>query len=130
MYTTLLLALGSARRSIRITNPYFMLDEAMTEALLKRIRTGVTVDVLVPGAIDHQLVRQASRATWGDLLKAGVRFFEYQPALLHAKTVVIDGYGPVGSATSTTARSPSRGSSAWRRRSQRTWPAPGVTYER
>jgi cardiolipin synthase len=98
MYTTLLLALSSARRSIRITNPYFMLDEAMTEALLKRIRTGVTVDVLVPGAIDHQLVRQASRATWGDLLKDGVRFFEYQPALLHAKTIVIDGvWATVGS---------------------------------
>jgi len=72
MYTTLLLALDSARRSIRITNPYFMLDEAMTEALLKRIRAGATVDVLVPGAIDHQLVRQASRASWGDLLR-GVR---------------------------------------------------------
>jgi len=98
MYTTLLLALGSARRSIRITNPYFMLDEAMTEALLKRIRVGVTVEVLVPGAIDHQLVRQASRATWGDLLRGGVRFYEYKPALLHAKTIVIDGvWSTVGS---------------------------------
>jgi cardiolipin synthase len=98
MYTTLLIALGSARRSIRITNPYFMLDEAMTEALFKRLRAGVTVEVLVPGAIDHQLVRQASRATWGDLLRSGVRFFEYQPALLHAKTIVIDGvWATVGS---------------------------------
>jgi cardiolipin synthase len=98
MYTTLLLALASARRSIRITNPYFMLDEAMTEALLKRIRAGVTVDVLVPGAIDHQLVRQASRVTWGDLLRGGVRFYEYKPALLHAKTIVIDGlWSTVGS---------------------------------
>ena len=98
MYTTLLLALASARRSIRITNPYFMLDEAMTEALLKRIRAGVTVDVLAPGAIDHQLVRQASRATWGDLLRGGVRFYEYKPALLHAKTIVIDGvWSTVGS---------------------------------
>jgi len=98
MYTTLLLALGSARRSIRITNPYFMLDEAMTEVLLKRVQLGVTVEVIVPGAIDHQLVRQASRATWGDLLKGGVRFFEYRPALLHAKTIVIDGvWATVGS---------------------------------
>ena len=98
MYTTFLLALASARRSIRITNPYFMLDEAMTEVLLKRIQAGVTVDVLVPGAIDHQLIRQASRATWGDLLRGGVRFHEYKPALLHAKTIVIDGmWSTVGS---------------------------------
>lgn len=98
MYTTFLLALASARRSIRITNPYFMLDEAMTEALLKRVRAGVTVEVLAPGAIDHQLVRQASRATWGDLLRGGVRFYEYKPALLHAKTIVIDGvWSTVGS---------------------------------
>ncbi len=98
MYTTLLLALASARRSIKITNPYFMLDEAMTEILLKRIQTGVTVEVLAPGAIDHQLVRQASRATWGDLLRGGVRFYEYKPALLHAKTIVIDGvWSTVGS---------------------------------
>jgi cardiolipin synthase len=98
MYTTLLLALSSARRSIRITNPYFMLDEAMTETLLKRIRAGVSVEVLAPGAIDHQLVRQASRATWGDLLRGGVRFYEYKPALLHAKTIVIDGvWATVGS---------------------------------
>jgi cardiolipin synthase A/B len=98
MYTTLLLALASARRSIKITNPYFMLDEAMTEILLKRIQTGVTVEVLAPGAIDHQLVRQASRATWGDLLRGGVRFYEYKPALLHAKTIVIDGvWSTIGS---------------------------------
>jgi cardiolipin synthase A/B len=98
MYTTFLLALASARRSIRITNPYFMLDAAMTEVLLQRVRAGVTVEVLVPGAIDHQLVRQASRATWGDLLSGGVRFYEYKPALLHSKTMVIDGvWSTVGS---------------------------------
>jgi cardiolipin synthase A/B len=98
MYTTFLLALASARRSIRITNPYFMLDAAMTEVLLERVRAGVTVEVLVPGAIDHQLVRQASRATWGDLLSGGVRFYEYKPALLHSKTMVIDGvWSTVGS---------------------------------
>ena len=98
MYTTLLLALSSARRSIRITNPYFVLDDAMRSSLLARIRNGVTVEVLVPGTIDHQVVRQASRATWGDLLQAGVRIYEYKVALLHAKTIVIDGvWATVGS---------------------------------
>jgi cardiolipin synthase A/B len=98
MYTTLLLALASARRSIRITNPYLVLDDAMRDVLLDRIRAGVTIDVIVPEAIDHQAVRQASRATWGDLLRGGVRIYEYKPALLHAKTIVIDGvWATVGS---------------------------------
>lgn len=98
MYTTLLLALASARRSIRITNPYFLLDDVMRDAVLARLRLGVTVEVIVPGAIDHQIVRAASRATWGDLLREGVRISEYQPALLHAKTIVIDGvWATVGS---------------------------------
>ncbi|HMH51914.1 MAG TPA: phospholipase D-like domain-containing protein [Candidatus Acidoferrum sp.] len=98
MYNTLLIALNAARQSIRITNPYFLLDAAMTEAVLDRLRHGVSVEVLVPGTIDHKFVRQASRATWGPLLEAGVKIYEYQPALLHAKTVVIDGqWATIGS---------------------------------
>jgi len=98
VYSTLLIALNAARESIRITNPYFLLDDAMAGAVLDRVRRGVTVEVLVPGTIDHAFVRQASRATWGPLLKAGVRIHEYQPALLHAKTMVIDGrWATVGS---------------------------------
>ena len=98
MYGTLLIALNAARRSVRITNPYFLLDDAMMQAMLERVRRGVTVQVLVPGTIDHAIVRQASRATWGPLLQAGVKIYEYHPALLHAKTMVIDGrWATVGS---------------------------------
>jgi cardiolipin synthase len=98
MYSTILIALNSARRSIRITNPYFLLDDAMREAVVNRLRRGVRVEVLVPGTIDHKFVRQASRATWGPLLAAGVKMYEYLPALLHAKTIVIDGtWATVGS---------------------------------
>jgi cardiolipin synthase A/B len=98
MYNTLLIALNAARQSIRITNPYFLLDGPMTDAVLHRLQRGVSVEVLVPGTIDHAFVRQASRATWGPLLKAGVKIYEYQPALLHAKTVVIDGrWATIGS---------------------------------
>jgi cardiolipin synthase len=98
IYNTLLIALNAARQSVRITNPYFLLDDAMTKAVLERVRRGVTVEVLVPGTIDHAFVRQASRATWGPLLKAGVKIYEYEPALLHAKTMVIDGrWATVGS---------------------------------
>ena len=91
IYSTLLIALNAARESVQITNPYFLLDDAMTKAVLERVRQGVRIEVLVPGTIDHAFVRQASRATWGPLLEAGVKIYEYQPALLHAKTMVIDG---------------------------------------
>lgn len=98
MYTMFLLAIASARRSIFITNPYFVPDKTMTEALLGAVRRGVRVVVLVPGAIDHNLVRQASRGKFGRMLKGGIEIHEYQAALLHAKTMVIDGvWATVGS---------------------------------
>lgn len=90
MYTTLLLALSSARQSVLVTNPYFVLDDTMRGALLRTVRRGVRVAVLVPAVIDHNVVRQASRGQFGDLLRAGVEIYEYTPALLHAKTMVID----------------------------------------
>jgi cardiolipin synthase len=98
MYTSLLLAMSSARKSVYITNPYFVLDEKMSEALLATVRRGVRVVVLVPGAIDHNIVRQASRAQFGPMLQAGVEIHEYTAALLHAKTMVIDGvWATIGS---------------------------------
>jgi len=98
MYTTLLLALSSARKSVFVTNPYFVLDEKMTAALLETAGRGVKIVVLVPGAIDHNIVRQASRAGFGALLRAGIEIYEYTPALLHAKTMVIDGvWATIGS---------------------------------
>jgi cardiolipin synthase len=98
MYTTFLLAISSARRSIYITNPYFVPDEAMEDALLGAARRGVRVVVLVPGEIDHNLVRQASRSGFGRMLRGGVEIHEYRAALLHAKTMVVDGvWATVGS---------------------------------
>src|SRR4029078_137451 len=88
MYTSLLLAMSSARKSMYITNPYFVLDAKMSEALLATVRVGVRVVVLVPGAIGPNIVRQASRAQFGPLLQAGVEIYEYAAALLHAKTMV------------------------------------------
>jgi cardiolipin synthase len=98
MYTAFLLALTSARKSITITNPYFVLDEPLTTALTAAKARGVTVRILLPGAIDHAIVRQASRAQFGPLLRAGIELYEYRAALLHAKTMVVDGvWATVGS---------------------------------
>jgi cardiolipin synthase len=98
MYTTLLLALSAARERVLVTNPYFVLDDTMRDAVLRTVRRGVRMAVLVPAVIDHNIVRLASRGQFGDLLRAGVEIYEYTPALLHAKTMVIDGvWATIGS---------------------------------
>ena len=98
MYTMFLLAIASARRSIYITNPYFVPDDKMLSTLLQARQRGVRVVLLLPGATDHNLVRQASRSELGQLLQAGVKVYEYRAALLHAKTMVIDSiWATVGS---------------------------------
>jgi cardiolipin synthase A/B len=98
MYTMFLLAMSSARRSIYITNPYFLPDDRMTRVLTEAPGRGVRVVVLLPGAIDHNIVRQASRSTFGELLRAGIEIYEYQAGLLHAKTMTIDGiWATIGS---------------------------------
>jgi cardiolipin synthase len=98
MYTTFLLAMASARRSILITNPYFLPDRKMLDVLLDAVERGVRVRVLVPGPIDHNLVRSASRRHYGKLFEAGVEIHEYRAALLHAKTLIIDGvWATIGS---------------------------------
>ena len=91
MYTTFLLAVSAARETIEITNPYFVLDDRMQKTLIDAAARGVRVKVLVPGEIDHNIVRQASRRQFGAMLRAGIEIYEYSPALLHSKTMVIDG---------------------------------------
>jgi cardiolipin synthase len=98
MYTMFLLAMSSARRSIYITNPYFLPDGRMMRVLTEAPTRGVRVVVLLPGAIDNNIVRHASRAKFGELLEAGIEIYEYQAGLLHAKTMTIDGtWATIGS---------------------------------
>jgi cardiolipin synthase len=91
--------LASAKDSIHITTPYFLPDGDLSLELEKAIKRGVEIKVLTPGDHnDHMLTRTSSRRAYGRLLKAGVRIFEYNPGMLHAKVLVIDGrWGVVGS---------------------------------
>jgi cardiolipin synthase len=91
VYTMFLLAIARAQRYINITNPYFVPDDRMRDMLLEAARRGVKITVLLPGAIDNNIVRQASRRELGRLLEAGVKVYEYKAALLHSKTMVVDG---------------------------------------
>lgn len=98
MYMMFLLAISSAHRSIAITNPYFVPDEQITEAMVRARERGVRVTLLLPGDIDHKIVKEASRAGFSRLLDAGVAIHEYQAGLLHAKMMTVDGvWGTIGS---------------------------------
>ena len=97
-YMLFLLSITSAKKSILITNPYFIPDKVMTEALVKAAARGVRVAVLTPAKIDSHLTGPVSRGHYGPLLLGGVQIFEYQICLLHAKTMVVDGlWGTIGS---------------------------------
>jgi cardiolipin synthase A/B len=97
-YMLFLLSIASAKQSIMITNPYFIPDDKILEALLAAASRGVKITVLVPGKIDVKLTYRASRRNYGQMLRGGIRIFEYQPALMHAKTMIVDGvWATVGS---------------------------------
>lgn len=97
-YMLFLLSINSAKTSVLITNPYFIPDEVMTNALLKAVERGVRVVVLVPGKSDSRFTYTASRSHYGKLLLGGVKVFEYQASLMHAKTIVADGvWATIGS---------------------------------
>jgi cardiolipin synthase len=91
--------LASAKESIHITTPYFLPDASVFEEMEKAIKRGVEIKVLTPGDHnDHMLTRSSSRRAYGRLLKAGARIFEYNPGMLHAKVLVVDGeWAVVGS---------------------------------
>ncbi len=85
------LLVAGARRSIAITTPYFLPDPGMMRELCRAVERGVEVRILVPGKkSDHMVTRSTSRGGYGQLLKAGARVFEYQPAMIHAKILIID----------------------------------------
>lgn len=94
------LAIASARRTIQLTTAYFAPRPMFTEALRAAADRGVDVQIIVPGPyIDKQVARSAARAVYGPLLDAEISIYEYQPTMLHAKTLVIDGrWCSIGSA--------------------------------
>jgi cardiolipin synthase len=94
-----IVSMVSARQRIWISNAYFVPDRDTTRALEGAVRRGVDVRVIVPGElVDVPIVRQASRLHYDGLLRRGIRLFEYQPTMMHAKTMVVDGvWSTVGS---------------------------------
>jgi cardiolipin synthase len=89
LYQTLLAA---ARESVLITTPYFLPDRSARREMVRALGRGVQIEIVTPGVhSDHLLTRTSSRRLYGDLLRAGARVYEYQPGMIHAKTMVVDG---------------------------------------
>src|SRR6201996_2667341 len=92
--------INSARHTIRITTPYFLPDRSARQALIAAIQErGVTVQILTAGPrIDHPIIRKLSHRSVRHLLQAGAEIFEYQPSMIHAKLMTVDGlWNVVGS---------------------------------
>jgi cardiolipin synthase len=86
-----LLAIASAQKTLRIENAYFLPDDLIRKELTSAAKRGVKVEIVVPGEhIDQKLVRWASKRHWPDLIKTGIRIFEYQPTMVHVKLLIVD----------------------------------------
>ena len=87
-----LLSLAAARQSIDIQSPYLITDASTEWSLTDARRRGVRVRMLVEGDVtDAKPVKFASRAQYGQLMQQGIEIYEYQPAMMHTKAVIVDG---------------------------------------
>ncbi len=86
-----LLAIASAKKSLRIENAYFLPDDLTRKELVEAAKRGAKVEIIVPGKkIDQKLVRAASKRHWPELIKAGIKIYEYQPTMVHVKLMIVD----------------------------------------
>ena len=87
-----LLSLAAAQKTIEITTPYFVTDESTMWSLEDAVGRGVKIRLLVEGDItDAMPVKYASRHSYERLLQQGIEIYEYQPTMMHAKVLVVDG---------------------------------------
>jgi cardiolipin synthase A/B len=91
IYLTLMSAIINSETNIYITDAYFGPDAQLLRALKHAARRGVDVRLLLPGQTDEPLIISAQRSHYEGLLKSGVKIYEWQGKMLHAKTATVDG---------------------------------------
>ena len=92
MATVWRVIIESASTHLRIATAYFQPDDCFQQLLIDAVERGVEVDVLVPGPhIDKRVSLVAGQARYQELLKAGVRIWQFQPSMLHCKITTADG---------------------------------------
>lgn len=84
-------ALEEAEREVLLTSPYFAPGRRVFDALAATSHAGVHVEILLAGQTDHPILRRGARAILPKLLAAGLRCYEYEQSMLHAKVAVFDG---------------------------------------
>jgi cardiolipin synthase A/B len=95
----LALSIAAARKSLYISNSYFVPDDDFRKLLIRAAKRGVDVRILTAGPkTDVKTTWYAGRARYEELLRNGVRVYEYIPTMMHAKTMVVDSlWGTIGS---------------------------------
>lgn len=92
MQTLFHVAIASARHHLRLTTAYFAPSQDFVDLLLDRVRDGVRVQVLLPGpGADKRVCQLASESTYSELVGGGVEVWNFQPSMLHAKVMTVDG---------------------------------------
>ena len=91
-YVVYVAAIQHSHYSVHLTTPYFVPDRQLKKAICDAAAGGVEVMMVLPSSSDSNLVLQAGRSHYNDLLNAGVRIFEREDRMVHAKTAVIDGF--------------------------------------
>lgn len=94
------LAIATSQKELLIQNPYFIPDGEVVGLIEKAIRRGVDVRIMLPGAVtDSSIVRHAGHRHYEELLRHGVKIYEYRPTLNHQKILIVDRlWSHVGSA--------------------------------
>ena len=98
IYATLISAIDAAEAEVLLTNAYFVPDPQLLTSLKNAVARGVDVKLVLPAATDSALVFHAGRSYYDELLRGGIKIYERENALLHAKTALVDGvWSTVGS---------------------------------
>jgi cardiolipin synthase len=85
-----------AKKLLYITTPYLIIEDDMREALITAAYSGIDVRIITPYIPDKKNVKILTNYNYGSLLEAGVRIFEYTPGFIHAKTIISEDCGIVG----------------------------------
>ncbi len=96
---TMIASINAASQRIWLTTPYFIPDEASLFALTSAALRGIDLRILVPRRGDSRLVTWSARSYFDELIRAGAKLYEYQPRMLHSKTMLVDDrYAFIGTA--------------------------------
>jgi cardiolipin synthase A/B len=96
LYKNLLKKIGKAKNKIWITNPYFIPDNLFLRRIKKSAQNGIDVRIILPHKSDVEGMKWATYIFYKKLIKSGIKIYEYEPSILHAKTIIIDNWFLVG----------------------------------